>query len=323
SNESRENNAKRKIKEAMTEVRQNSYISDDMEDNNFREELLSCAKLLHLSSDDSIQDPMSQVTLEHFQIQDYENESIINEPPSETSLSPLAEIKNQLSENWVLNEVEEINNLLKEVLNDAKVTDIVLCEETCAHKTPPMMEEPLFSKRTQNDGLYPIPSLKDLSRQFPTNEISLDPFFDDEIDVLCPLQETFSREISLESDDLQDNDFEHMTPLEDYKSKWPLLYLEEPVITNKMNRVVEKDIPTSISDIIPLVMNEEGMEINLKTQKEQLVPEESGVKAPLEILNEWEGTNELLINVEEIYSFESKTFEVFDEPTPFRETLRL
>ncbi|CAG8742063.1 11119_t:CDS:2, partial [Acaulospora morrowiae] len=242
--------------------------------------------------------PMSQVMLENLQIQNYESESIINESPSETSLSPLAEIKNQISENWVLNEVEEIINLLKKVLNEEKVTDIVLCEETCAHKTPPMKEESLFSKRAQNDGLYPIPSLKDLSRQLPTNEISLDLFFDDEIDVLCPPHETLSQEISPESDDLQDDDFEHMIPLEDYKS--------------------------NMSDIIPLVMNEEGMEINIKTHKEQLVPEESGVKTPLEILNEWvKGTNELLTNIEEIDSFESKTFEVFDELTPFRKTLRL
>jgi hypothetical protein len=64
------------------------------------------------------------------------------------------------------------------------------------------------------------------------------------------------------------------------------MYLEEPLIVNKVNKVLDQDIPTNVSDIIPLV-NEDGLGVDLKLQSDQLVPEETGVKVPLKMLNEW------------------------------------
>ncbi|RHZ88712.1 hypothetical protein Glove_21g225 [Diversispora epigaea] len=83
------------------------------------------------------------------------------------------------------------------------------------------------------------------------------------------------------------------------------MYLEEPLIVNKGNKVLEQDIPTNVSDIIPLV-NEEGLEFDLKLQSDQLVPEETGVKAPLKMLTE---RHDLKFDAEETSSSGSKEFE--------------
>ncbi|CAG8442941.1 12014_t:CDS:10 [Diversispora eburnea] len=175
--------------------------------------------------------------------------------------------------------------------------------------------------------LYPIQSLKDLSRNLPTNEVSPDPFINENIQFtiedLCPLyHEALSQEISSLAkyfkslDAREHDDFEFIKDLEfDFEKS---MYLEELLIVNKVNKVLDQDIPTNVSDIISLV-NREGLEVDLKLQSDQLVPEETGVKAPLKILNEW-GIDDIKFDAEETSSSGSKEF---DGSTAFQKSLCL
>ncbi|CAG8535703.1 6352_t:CDS:2, partial [Acaulospora colombiana] len=119
------------------------------------------------------------------------------------------------------------------------------------------------------------------------------------------------------------DDTEFITPLGDYKSKQTSLYIEEPLIANKRNQVVKQDVPSNVSEILQLMVDDEENEINLKIKKDQPLPEESGIRAPLEMLNEW-GASGLLFDLEEMVSANYKEFEdSIDNLTRFEEVLRL
>ncbi|CAG8581602.1 41_t:CDS:2, partial [Scutellospora calospora] len=116
-----------------------------------------------------------------------------------------------------------------------------------------------------------------------------------------------------ENDVHNDNDF--IVSVEEFK--FENLYIEEPLISIKSNKHVQ-DLPTKVIEIIPLIIDD----IDLNVQNDQLVPEETGVKAPLEMLNEWEGINESTF--EEISDSSFIEFEVQIDPfLSSRETLQL
>ena len=62
-------------------------------------------------------------------------------------------------------------------------------------------------------------------------------------------------------------------------------YLEEPISPAVKADACKQDIPNSISEIVSL-FNEE-VELTLRNDEEVSVIEESGVKLPLEVMNEW------------------------------------
>ncbi|CAG8466442.1 8543_t:CDS:2, partial [Scutellospora calospora] len=139
------------------------------EDNNFRVELLECAKLLNLPNED------------YFYVPKNEKESILLVVPD--SKIP---IRHQLLEKWSLNDLDA-NIFFTEVLNDLNIQDLDLCcdiYEDVATRESYFMEEPLLPIHILKDNefkLYTIPTLKQLSNQLPTTDISPEPFIKSEI----------------------------------------------------------------------------------------------------------------------------------------------
>lgn len=93
----------------------------------------------------------------------------------------------------------------------------------------------------------------------------------DEIDIATSLLK--EQEIELKNDTILIDDLK-------FKSK----YLEEPILPN-VKDIVQQDIPNSISNVESLFKQE--VELILKNDEKFSVIEESGVKLPLEMMNEW------------------------------------
>ncbi|RIB04091.1 hypothetical protein C2G38_711888 [Gigaspora rosea] len=118
-----------------------------------------------------------------------------------------------------------------------------------------------------------------------------------------------------ENDVRNDNDF--IVSVKEFKFEDH--YIEEPLISLKANKNVQ-DLPTKIFEVVPLIIN--NIDINIRN--DQLVPEETGVKAPLEMLNEWEGIDESTFDIEEIPDNDCVEFEIpIDSFWSSREALQL
>ncbi|CAG8524638.1 13568_t:CDS:10 [Racocetra fulgida] len=295
-----------------------------MEDDNFRVELLECAKLLNLPNDDYTQELIAQVPLDYLYVPQNEKESILL-LVSENKISR----KNQLLEKLCLNDLDA-TIVLTEVLNDLKIQDLNLCCDIYeATRESYFMEEPLLSSRIQKNNefdLYSIPTLKQLSTQLPTTDVSSEPFAESKMqqftldDFLSHHEEVIDDIASIisflkENDVRNDNDFS--VSINEFKFEDH--YIEEPLISIKANKSTQ-DLPNKIIEIVPLIIDE----IDINVQNDQLVPEETGVKAPLEMLNEWEGIDESTFDIEGIPDYNYVEFDVsFDPFLASRESIQL
>ncbi|CAG8819760.1 27570_t:CDS:2, partial [Racocetra persica] len=182
------------------------------------------------------------------------------------------------------------------------------------------MEEPLLSSRIQKNNefdLYSIPTLKQLSTQLPTTDVSSEPFAESEmqqftLDDLClshheEMIDNIASIISFlkENDVRNDNDF--IVSIKEFKFEDH--YIEEPLISIKVNKSTQ-ELPNKIIEIVPLIIDE----IDINVQNDQLVPEETGVKAPLEMLNEWERIDESTFDIEGIPESNYVEFDVSSDP---------
>ncbi|CAG8475326.1 13044_t:CDS:10 [Cetraspora pellucida] len=298
-----------------------------MKDDNFHVELLECAKLLNLPNDDYTQKLIEQIPLDYFYVPQDEKESILL-LFSESEKS----IKHQLLGKLCLNDLDA-TTVFAEVLNDLKIQDLNLCcdiYEDVATREPYFMEEPLLPSRIQKNNefdLYPIPTLKQLSNKLPTTDIFSEPFVESEMqqftfDDLClPHNEEVVDNIASimsflkENDVRNDNDF--VISIKEFK--FEDYYIEEPLISIKSDKSAQ-DLPNKIIEIVPLIIDD----IDINVQNDRLVPEETGVKAPLEMLNEWEGIDKSTFDVERTSDYNYVEVDVsFDPFLTSRETLQL
>ncbi|CAG8668828.1 44077_t:CDS:10 [Gigaspora margarita] len=299
-----------------------------MEDNenNFRVELLECVKLLSLPNDDYTRELIAQIQLDYLYVPQNEKESILL-LVSENEQS----IKHQLLGKWCLNDLDA-TIFFTEVLDDLKIQDLNLCcdvYEDAATRESRFMEEPLLPNSIQKNNdlnLYPIPTLNQLSNKLPITDVSSEPFMESEmqrftLDDLCLSHEEVIDDITSimsflkENDVRNDNDF--IVSVKEFKFEDH--YIEEPLISLKVNKNVQ-DLPTKIFEVVPLIIND----IDINIRNDQLVPEETDVKAPLEMLNEWERIDESTFDIEEIPDYGCVEFEIpIDSFLSSRETLQL
>nr|CAG8605720.1 9654_t:CDS:2 [Entrophospora candida] len=152
------------------------------------------------------------------------------------------------------------------------------------------IEEPIFSKNCQftstanDDKLYPIPTPKSLSDEIKKSEAK-------DIQLLINEQTT-----DCYFDDITTAILSSTTKINDnYNQDF---YLEEPILQDNMNNKEIFNNNNSNNDFTKLVLPtilEEFNDVTMTTEKDQLVPEETGVKAPIEIINQWEGVKDYIV----------------------------
>ncbi|PKY50256.1 hypothetical protein RhiirA4_423600 [Rhizophagus irregularis] len=287
-----------------------SITKDIGEENKYRIELLECAKSLNLQNDDDIdytkelinqitKELINQIPIENYQ--DDENESIIHIKKEEENIRGYKDYNNLIIKKFLFeefNDFDDSNDLLNKELSEVKDidTDFILCNnlENFITRDSIELEEPLFPKKIKLDNLEvpTVPTIKSLTPNYNPTQIVPEPFSESEIQTytiedLCPLyHEAMADEIDIATSLLKEQEIElkNDTILIDdlkFKSK----YLEEPILPN-VKDIVQQDIPNSISDVESLFKQE--VELILKNDAKFSVIEESGVKLPLEMMNEWE-----------------------------------
>ncbi|CAG8527964.1 60_t:CDS:10, partial [Dentiscutata heterogama] len=296
------------------------------DDNSFRVELLECAKLLNLPNDDYTRELIAQIQLDYLYVPQDEKESILL-LVSESEQS----IKHQLLGKWCLNDLDA-TIFFTEVLDDLRIQDLNLCcdiYEDVATRESHFMEEPILPSSIQKNNesnLYPIPTLNQLSNKLPITDVSSEPFTENEmqrftLDDLCLSHHEVVDDITNIMSFLKENDVRNYNDfiISVKELKFENHYIEEPLISIKANKSVQ-DLPTKIIEVVPLIIND--IDVNIKN--DQLVPEETGVKAPLEMLNKWERIDESTLDIEKIPDYGCVEFDVpIDLFLPSRETLQL
>ncbi|CAB4383585.1 unnamed protein product [Rhizophagus irregularis] len=285
-----------------------SITKDIREENKYRIELLECAKSLNLQNDDDYtkelinqitKELINQIPIENYQ--EDENESIIHIKKEEENIRGYKDYNNLIIKKFLFeefNDFDDSNDLLNKELSEVKDidTDFILCNnlENYITRDSIELEEPLFPKKIKLDNLEvpTVPTIKSLTPNYNPTQIVPEPFLESEIQTytiedLCPLyHEAMADEIDIATSLLkeQEIELENDTILIDdlkFKSK----YLEEPILPN-VKDIVQQDIPNSISNVESLFKQE--VELILKNDEKFSVIEESGVKLPLEMMNEWE-----------------------------------
>ncbi|CAB4484825.1 unnamed protein product [Rhizophagus irregularis] len=278
------------------------------EENKYRIELLECAKSLNLQNDDDYtkelinqitKELINQIPIENYQ--EDENESIIHIKKEEENIRGYKDYNNLIIKKFLFeefNDFDDSNDLLNKELSEVKDidTDFILCNnlENYITRDSIELEEPLFPKKIKLDNLEvpTVPTIKSLTPNYNPTQIVPEPFLESEIQTytiedLCPLyHEAMADEIDIATSLLKEQEIElkNDTILIDdlkFKSK----YLEEPILPN-VKDIVQQDIPNSISNVESLFKQE--VELILKNDEKFSVIEESGVKLPLEMMNEWE-----------------------------------
>ncbi|PKY25931.1 hypothetical protein RhiirB3_512211 [Rhizophagus irregularis] len=278
------------------------------EENKYRIELLECAKSLNLQNDDDYtkelinqitKELINQIPIENYQ--EDENESIIHIKKEEENIKGYKDYNNLIIKKFLFeefNDFDDSNDLLNKELSEVKDidTDFILCNnlENYITRDSIELEEPLFPKKIKLDNLEvpTVPTIKSLTPNYNPTQIVPEPFLESEIQTytiedLCPLyHEAMADEIDIATSLLKEQEIElkNDTILIDdlkFKSK----YLEEPILPN-VKDIVQQDIPNSISNVESLFKQE--VELILKNDEKFSVIEESGVKLPLEMMNEWE-----------------------------------
>ncbi|CAG8527483.1 4840_t:CDS:10 [Ambispora gerdemannii] len=283
----------------------------------FREELLECAKLIKLPKEDYTQELFKQIGLEPF--------TISNNNVKETIIS---ESKNRIEHHigkWIVEDQNAIT-LLKEVIKGVQVSEIESGETACESKetiNDYYLEQPLFPRHVEEIKplqKYPVLSLMQLSKRLPKFEvIESEELVTMEqgtmlIEDLCNLNPNITKEeieyitsILHEQQKLLHQQQTNFHELCSFDALLDDLYLEESLIPVKDYRIINQRFPKSFSEIImPLVDKEFKEASSTSTSNEntndQLVPEEKGIKVPLEWVNEWEGISDHPLDSEETVS---------------------
>ncbi|RGB26791.1 hypothetical protein C1646_674522 [Rhizophagus diaphanus] len=285
-----------------------SITKDIGEENKYRIELLECAKSLNLQNDDDYckelinqitKELINQIPIENYQ--EDENESIIHIKEEKENIRGYKDYNNLIIKKFLFeefNDFDDSNDLLNKELSEVKDidTDFILCNnlENFITRDSIELEEPLFPKKIKLDNLEvpTVPTIKSLTPNYNPTQIVTEPFLESEIQTytiedLCPLyHEAMADEIDIATSLLKEQEIELKNDtflIDDLKFKSK--YLEEPILPN-VKDIVQQDIPNSISNVESLFKQE--IELILKNDEMVSVIEESGVKLPLEMMNEWE-----------------------------------
>ncbi|CAJ0832463.1 8620_t:CDS:10 [Entrophospora sp. SA101] len=286
-------------------------------DNQLHDELITCTKLLNLQNYGSI-------SLDFFSIGeeddiDFNNNCDKNLDPNDSNNKDQNKFQLINKEKLIINDIneEEIKDLLS--INIFKIS----CKEIFQNNTKSFdlleyIEEPIFSKNCQftstaidDDKLYPIPTPKSLSCYFPILTITDDNpiFFNHQIlkinDLCDDIKKSEAKDIQLlineqttdcYFDDITTAILSSTTKINDnYNQDF---YLEEPILQDNMNNKEIFNNNNSNNDFTKLVLPtilEEFNDVIMTTEKDQLVPEETGVKAPIEIINQWERVKDYIV----------------------------
>ncbi|KAG9293211.1 hypothetical protein G9A89_010548 [Geosiphon pyriformis] len=280
----------------------------------FRQELLDCVKLINPNNDGYVRDLLAKIPIEPFLISCKVKESMID-----TAIRDRATMLNQQMGKWIIDDPNAVS-ILFEITNDfltefeleeqiyssvslvvnkefilqlfnATIMSFTGTNNDCYH-----LEEPLFPRRVKDItplSIYQLPNLKQLSTKLPKIDVSDEENFTKEVakrvsmEELCELRPIVSREeIEYISSTLNENEigndslFYNQLSLENFSLDH--LYLEVPLMPARSSKL-QNDLPRSFNEIIAFFNQENHAVID----EDRLVPEERGVRAPLEWVNQW------------------------------------
>ncbi|CAG8486336.1 16609_t:CDS:10 [Funneliformis caledonium] len=199
---------------------------------------------------------------------------------------------------------DDANECFTEMLDEISDPDPVMCNNLENVVTRDLtFEEPLFPENTQLENNHQAPTIKSLTSKFTRFNVP-EPFLDEKtfkMEDLCTLRDD---ELAIKKEFEQKDEtisFEGLRSNDKYH--------EESLLPIKDINCVQ-DVPNSISEIVSLVRPEVLMD------KADSVIEDTGVRAPLEMMNEGAGRTN---NLEESLNDDSKEDEVIhDIPTLIR-----
>ncbi|CAI2162565.1 2173_t:CDS:10 [Funneliformis geosporum] len=211
-------------------------------------------------------------------------------------------VSKTFTEEWI--DTDGTNECLVKVLSEISDLDPVTCNNLENVFTIDLtLEEPRFPKNMQLENNDQNPIIKSLPSKF-TRFNEPEPFLDVQTEDFC-----ISREHLAILQELEQKD--ETISLEGLRSNDKCL--EEPRLPIKETIICVQDAPNSISENVSLVRQE--IKPSILTDKTISVIEETGVRAPLEILDDWEGVSSTNV-LDESMGDDSKEDEVIpDVPT--------